>query len=114
MSEIQVRDPGPEPPRWRAQPRLDAVSRLHVRILVTHLAIILAFALPSLLLQAPWYSLLAQLTIACRLAAAGLAMLALFGGHRWRRESLCLWDEVAVLCALALLCRMLARHAAVA
>ena len=109
-----MRDPGPEPPRWHAQPRLDAVSRLHVRILVTHLSIILAFALPSLLLQAPWHSLFSQLTLACRLAAAGLTMLAVLGRHPWPRRSLCLWDEVAVLCALSLLCRMLARHAGLA
>ena len=88
--------------------RLDAASRLHLRLLSMHLVIILAFALPSLLLGASWHGLLARLALTLRAAAAGLGVMALLVGHRWPRRSLCLWDEVAALLGLALLCSLLA------
>ncbi len=88
---------------------LDAASRLQLRILATHLVIILAFAVPSLLYQ-PWHSLFAHLSVTFRLAAASLAVMALLGRQGWPRGSFCLWDEVAALSALALLSQVLARQ----
>ncbi len=94
--------------------RLDATSRLHLRILATHLTIILVFALPILLLDASWHGLLARLAASLRLAAASLAFMALVARHPWPRRSFCLWDEVTVLCALALLCALVLPAARVA
>ena len=94
--------------RDRAAPRtsaFDAQSIAQLRLFGLHLAIIGLFSLPSIVLQ-PFEPqlVLSRLSAVLSISALTLALIAMRHGLRLSPASLGLWDEVAALSGLSMLC----------